>query len=93
MYCSSCGEIIDNDCKFCTKCGQMIAKNQLKNKFGKVIFKGNLGESMKLNVVYISLNGIKFTFLHFRFHLSFSLLINRYILRLHWQYQLRIHLF
>lgn len=58
MYCPSCREIIDNDCKFCTKCGQMIAKNQLKNKFGKVIFKGNLGEAMKLNVVYISLNGI-----------------------------------
>ena len=31
MYCKNCGSQIDDDSKFCDKCGQTISKNEEKN--------------------------------------------------------------
>lgn len=43
MYCPSCREIIDNDCKYCTKCGQMVVKKESDNsKIGRIIFRLNI---------------------------------------------------
>lgn len=60
MYCPGCKRIIDDDCIFCTKCGQRVSNKVLSNnKIGSILFKENCSsvifDECEKNTIFISL--------------------------------------